>query len=54
MTDLLDRLHQNIDNIKEFCPSIITLSNYDTTLGKATIPGIELSSAIATDDDITK
>lgn len=54
MTDLLDRLHQNIDNIKNFCPSIITLSNYDTTLGKATIPGIELSSEIATDDDITR
>ena len=54
MTDLLDRLHQNIDNIKNFCPSIITLSNYDTTLGKATIPGIELSSEIATDDEITE
>lgn len=53
MTDLLDRLHQNIDNIKNFCPSIITLSNYDTTLGKATIPGIDLSNEIATDDQIT-
>ena len=54
MTDLLDSLHQNIDNIKEFCPSVVALSNYDTTLGEATIPGIKLSDKIATDDDITR
>ena len=33
MADLLDTLNLNADRIRELCPSLLTLSKYDTTLG---------------------
>lgn len=33
MADLLDTINLNADRIRELCPSLLTLSQYDTTLG---------------------
>ena len=51
MTDLLDKLNLNVNSLIDYCPSIFTTSQYDTTLGIVDRDTIDLNIA-PTDDQL--